>query len=99
MFSLYKTSEEIADTNDAQDSVENEENEMDIDIDEENEANSYVEDELRKLSKFRIRLCQRTDNDELEYISNFVDTDLILQCKFSVMVYKCQNNYFSYRYR
>jgi hypothetical protein len=90
------TKEDIADTSDDKDFVdntqvaENEDNGMDIAKDEEDEyeedeTNSHVYNELCKYSKFRICLCQRLKNGELQYISNFVDTDLIKECKLIVV--------------
>ncbi|CAF4039519.1 unnamed protein product [Rotaria sordida] len=73
MFNLYKTSEEIDNSNDNNE----------IDKDEDNEISEYededtsIENQLHKLCKLRICLCRRTDKNKLEFISNFVDTDMI----------------------
>jgi hypothetical protein len=80
MFSLYETSEEIANMGYDQVSTDNEE----TDEDEENEENISIADELRKLCKLRIALCRRTEKGELVYVSNYVDTELIQQSKFIV---------------
>ncbi len=85
MFSLYKTSEEMAKTDDVEDSSNNEE------VDE-TEEDSSVEDELCKLSKLRICLCRRTANGELEYVTNCVDTELIEESEF-IVIYKCENQF------
>ncbi|CAF4527846.1 unnamed protein product, partial [Rotaria sp. Silwood1] len=79
MFSLYKTSEEIENLNSIQDLNDNqtvnkdEDNEIFADEDED----SSMENQLLKLCKLRIRLCRRTDENTLEYISNFIDTEWI----------------------
>jgi hypothetical protein len=71
MFRLYKTSDEIANSDD-EETEENEDNEEDISI----------EDQLNKLSKLLICLCRQTEKGELEYVSNFVVTDLIEESEF-----------------
>ncbi|CAF1341771.1 unnamed protein product [Rotaria sordida] len=77
MFNLYKTSEEIDNSNDNNE----------IDKDEDNEISEYededtsIENQLHKLCKLRICLCRRTDKNKLEFISNFVDTDMIEESK------------------
>jgi hypothetical protein len=69
MFRLYKTSEEIVNSDDDEETDENEED-------------MSIEDKLLKLCKMRICLCRRTDKGELVYASNFVDTDWIEESKF-----------------
>jgi hypothetical protein len=76
MFRLYKTSEEIVNSDD--DDEETDENEEDISI----------EDKLLKLCKMRICLCRRINKGELVYASNFVDTDWIEESKFIVYIGK-----------
>jgi hypothetical protein len=75
MFRLYKTSEEIGNSDD-EETEENENNEEDISI----------EEQLHKLSKLRICLCRQTDKGELEYVSNFVVTDLIEESEFIAII-------------
>lgn len=75
MFSLYKTSGEIADSNDDQNFTDNGETD-------EGEEHCSIEEKLRKLCKIRICLCQRTDLGKLVYVSNFVDTELIEESEF-----------------
>lgn len=70
MFGLYKS------IDDSDDDREDKESLADV------EEHSDIEFQLQKLCKLRICLCRRTDNDELEYISNFIDTDWIEESKF-----------------
>jgi hypothetical protein len=90
MFSLYETSEEMANSDDAQDFTYKEE----ADENEEDEEYVSIEDELRKLCKFRICLCRQTDQGELEYVSNFIDTELIEQSKFIVIYISIKTSFF-----
>ena len=76
MFRTYKTSDQIANTNEV-DNAASESEEIN-----ENRIDSSIEDEICKLSKLRICLCRLTCNGALEYISRFVNTGLIEECEF-----------------
>jgi hypothetical protein len=85
MFRLYKTSEDIINSDDE----ETDENEDDISI----------EDKLLKLCKMRICLCRRTDRGELQFVSNFVDTDWIEESELIAIYISFVTVSFYYRQR
>ncbi len=82
MFNLYKSSEEC------EGSIENDEElgEEVVGTANHEEENDSIDDQIRKVCKFRIRLCQRTKNGRLASISESVDTDYIEEslCIYSV---------------
>ncbi|CAF3097861.1 unnamed protein product [Rotaria sp. Silwood2] len=83
MFSLYKTYEEIENSNYIQDSYDNQKEYEDEDEDApaDEDEDTSIENQLLKLCKLRIRLCRRTSKNTLEYISNCIDTELIEESK------------------
>ena len=88
MFRSYKISDQTAVTSGADKLDENEE--MD-----ENRSNNSIE--INKISKFHICLCRLSSKGGLEYISNFVDTELIEESEFIVIHIYLQSFFFRQR--
>lgn len=55
-----------------------------------NDFNEFIEGELHRICKLRIQICRLTKDGRLEYVSEYIDTNLIKESKFII---KCINKY------